>query len=136
MLVRWDEKYRVGVERIDQEHQYLFRLINEFYDAFMEKRDRSVLVTLLNRLVDYSESHFKYEESLMREAGYGGAAEHCAHHERLFEQIFVLAGRFEDRSFNPTHEATVFLRSWLADHILQEDLPLGLHLRVTSRPAA
>lgn len=29
MLVRWDEKYRVGNEQIEQEHQYLFQLIKK-----------------------------------------------------------------------------------------------------------
>lgn len=129
MLVRWEEKYRVGDEQIDGEHQYLFELINDFYDAFLEKRERAVLVTLLNRLVDYAQRHFEHEEALMRDIDYPGLASHHAHHERLFEHIFALAARFEDRAYNPTHEATLFLKGWLADHILQEDLLLGAHLR-------
>lgn len=131
MLVRWEEKYRVGNEQIDQEHQYLFQLINEFHDAYAEKRDRAILLNLLNRLVDYAERHFTNEEALMLAAGYPASDEHRAHHETLFEQIFSLNARFSDRAYNPARDATAFLKGWLADHILQEDLTLGAFLKAT-----
>jgi len=129
MLVRWEEKYRVGNEQIDQEHQYLFQLINEFHDAYMEKRDRAILPGLLNRLVDYSQRHFTNEEALMVAAGYPASDEHRAHHEALFEQIFALSAKFSDRAYNPAHDATAFLKGWLADHIVHEDLTLGAFLK-------
>jgi hemerythrin len=53
MLLRWDEKCRVGNDQIDQEHQDLFQLINEFYDAFAEKRERTLALHLLSRLADH-----------------------------------------------------------------------------------
>lgn len=129
MLVRWDEKYRVGNAQIDQEHQYLFQLINEFYDAFAEKRDRTLLVNLLTRLVEYSERHFTNEEVLMKASRYPALDEHVRHHEKLFEQIFRFSEKLSDRAFNPTHEMLLFLKGWLADHILHEDLLLGAYLQ-------
>ena len=134
MLLRWEEKYRVGNEQIDQEHLYLFQLINEFYDAFVEKRERALLLNLLNRLVDYAERHFTNEETLMRDAGFPGLEEHRRHHEQLFDQIFRLNARFQDRALNPTHDTVSFLKSWLADHILHEDLVFGAHLKALQAP--
>lgn len=129
MLVRWDEKYRVGNDQIDQEHQYLFQLINEFYDAFAEKRERTLVLALLSRLVDYAERHFTNEEALMRASVYPALDEHHHHHEKLFEQIFDLNEKLANRAFNPSHETALFLKSWLADHIVQEDTLLGAHLQ-------
>jgi hemerythrin len=134
MLVRWDEKYRVGNQEIDSEHQFLFQLINDFYDAFVEKRDRTQVLTLLNRLVEYAEKHFTHEEALMAEAGYPDREAHLAHHVKLYEQIFELNARFNDRAHNPAHETVLFLKAWLADHIVHQDLLLGAHLK--SRPPA
>lgn len=129
MLVRWDEKFRVGNDQIDQEHQFLFLLINEFYDAFAEKRDRSLVLNLLSRLVDYAERHFTNEEALMQASRYPALDEHHQHHEKLFEQIFELNAKLANRAFNPSHETALFLKSWLADHIVQEDILLGAHLQ-------
>ena len=127
-LLRWDEKYRVGQAQIDSEHQYLFELINDFYDAFMEDHDRGRVLGLLNRLVDYAQRHFTHEEALMREAGFANLDAHLAHHEKLFEQIFELSTRFQDRAVNPTHATVQFLRGWLTDHIVHEDRVFGAHL--------
>ena len=129
MFVRWDEKYRVGNEQIDQEHQFLFRLINDFYDAFMAKKDRMQVLNLLNRLVDYAQKHFTNEEALMREIGYVDLDNHCSHHEKLFEQIFSLNAKFSDRTLNPAHDTLLFLKNWLSDHIVHEDLLLGAALQ-------
>ena len=133
-LLRWDEKYLVGYPQIDEEHRYLFVLINDFYDAFMEDRDRARVLQLMNRLVDYAERHFTNEEVLMRDSGFAGLEAHHAHHERLFDQIFQLNARFQDRSVNPTHDTVQFLRTWLCDHILHEDLAFGAHLKSLQGP--
>lgn len=127
-LLRWDAKYLVGQERIDREHQYLFEVINEFYDAFMEDHDRGRVLLLMNRLVDYAQRHFTNEEALMRQANFPDIDAHAAHHEKLFEKVFELNAKFQDRSVNPTQATVQFLRTWLGDHIVHEDLVFGAHV--------
>lgn len=127
-LVRWEDRYLLGQEQIDSEHRSLFTLINEFYDAYMDDLDRSRVLGLFNRLVDYAQKHFTHEEQLMLESGYADLDAHRLHHERLFEQIFRLNERLQDRAINPAHETVKFLRTWLSDHIIQEDMVLGAHL--------
>lgn len=129
-FIVWDMKYLLGNEQIDAEHQYLFRLINEFHDAFIERHERARLLALLNRLVDYAQKHFTHEEQLMREANYPRLETHHALHEQLFEQIFVLNAKLENRAYNPTHETFLFLRHWLSDHIIDDDLQFGSYLKV------
>lgn len=133
MLVRWEEKYQVGNEQIDREHRYLFQLINQFYDAFVDRRERAILLGLLTRLVDYAETHFTNEEALMKQAGYAALDQHQQHHEKLFEQIFALNARFNDRALNPAHETVLFLKGWLTDHILHDDLRFGAYLHAAAK---
>ena len=128
-LVRWEDRYAVGQPQIDDEHRYLFQLINDFHDAFVDAGNRAQLLWLLNRLVDYAQRHFTNEERLMLESGYPGLDAHRARHVQLFEQIFVLNSKFEERTVNPAREAVLFLRTWLADHILHEDMAVGAHLK-------
>jgi hemerythrin len=127
-LVRWEDRYLLGQEQIDSEHRSLFTLINEFYDAYMDDHDRSRVVVLFNRLVDYAQKHFTHEEQLMLESGYADLDAHRLHHERLFEQIFRLNERLQNRAVNPEHDTVKFLRTWLSDHIIHEDLVFGAHL--------
>ena len=127
-LIRWDDKYLVGEKQIDDEHRYLFELINEFYDGYMEDRDRARVLALFNRLVEYAQRHFTNEEALMQRSGYPDFDAHRGRHEKLFEQVFALNARLQDRAVNPTHDTVQFLKTWLSDHIMLQDLVLGAHL--------
>jgi hemerythrin len=134
-LVRWTSQLDIGQPLIDDEHKYLFDLINEFHEAYLTKQSRDQVMRVLNRLVEYAERHFKHEEDLMRDAGYPGLDEHRIKHEALFEKVFALNSRFEDRALNPTHEMFGFLRDWLSDHILQNDSKFGEYLATLTKPA-
>lgn len=133
-LLRWTDNYLVGHPQVDDEHRYLFALINEFHDAFSERHSRADLDRLLNRLVDYTERHFRHEEGLMRAVGYPDIERHMAIHERLVEQIFTLAEKFSDRAINPTRDTFAFLDTWLTDHILREDVAVGLFVAAAEKP--
>ena len=128
-LVLWSDEYLVGDTQIDAQHHYLFDLINAFHDAFMANHSRKEVARLLNQLTDYAETHFQDEECVMCETGYPAAAEHHATHEGLYEQIYALHEKFEDRALNPTYETVAFLRTWLTDHILKNDVALGKYLK-------
>lgn len=135
-LLRWSDSYLVGHEQVDDEHRYLFTLINEFHDAFMERHARSDLDRLLNRLVEYTERHFRHEEALMREAGYPELARHAAIHESLVEKIFQLAEKFSNRAINPTRDTIGFLETWLTDHIVVEDLAFSVFVAAAQNGGA
>lgn len=133
-LLRWSDQYLVGDAVLDRQHRYLFDLINAFHDAFVERRERREVLRLLTQLIEYAESHFEEEERLMRESGYPALERHHAAHVRLYEQIFELNAKLEDRSLNPTYDTIAFLRNWLSDHILGNDLAIGAHLAQCPRP--
>lgn len=121
-LIEWSDDYIVGNAQIDDQHRYLFQLINAFYDAYMENQSRREVMRLLNQLIEYSESHFQDEEAIMRQAGYSEVDTHHHAHEGLYDQIFALNTKFDDRALNPTHDTISFLRTWLTDHIMKEDM--------------
>ena len=121
-LIAWNDDFLVGNAQIDEQHRYLFQLINAFYDAYMENQSRREVLRLLNQLIEYSESHFQDEEAIMRKAGYVEIESHHHAHEGLYDQIFALNTKFDDRALNPTHDTISFLRTWLTDHIMKEDM--------------
>lgn len=133
-LLRWSDQYLVGNDLIDRQHRYLFDLINAFHDAFVEQRERREVLRLLNQLIEYAESHFQDEERLMRESRYPDLERHHAAHARLYERIFALNAKLEDRSLNPTYDTIAFLRTWLSDHIVGDDVAIGAYLSSGPQP--
>lgn len=121
-LIRWTPDYQIGHEQIDSEHRDLFERVNRFHDAWSERHDRREIGLLLSQLIEYAERHFHNEEEIMSRASYPGLEEHAQKHEKLVEAVFALAEKLEERAFNPSHQTIRFLRSWLSDHILHDDM--------------
>jgi len=136
-FLSWGEKYRVGVDCIDQEHQYLFDLINEFHDLHLHRAQRHALARVLNRLVQYAEEHFRHEEAIMEKAGYPAYTAHCGLHEQLYLTIYRLSDELAAGSLRADMDTVRFIRSWLVNHIAQHDLQFAGYLagRAQSPPA-
>ena len=135
-LLSWRDDYRVGIPLIDTEHQYLIALINEFHDKHASRVTRPLATMVLNRLVSYAEQHFKHEEALMREVGFPRLAHQQRLHEKLYFSIFVLQEEMSRENAVADGKTMRFLRHWLLDHILDEDMEIGDFLRRKNAKAA
>ncbi len=120
-LLTWSDHYLIGNETIDQQHKELFRLINAFHSHWLEERNQRDIVPLLNRLIAYAEMHFRQEESIMDAAGFPLAGEHQQIHEAMIDTIFRLQQSYEDGSLRLEMETMNFVKSWLTQHILEND---------------
>lgn len=135
-LVSWRDDYRVGVPLIDTEHQYLIGLINEFHDKHASRVTRPLAMSVLNKLVSYAEQHFQHEEALMDEIGFPRLAHQQELHEQLYSSIFVLNEELSQEHAIADGKTMRFLRHWLLDHILDEDMAIGNFLRRKNAKAA
>lgn len=124
-LLMWDPRYSVGIREIDQQHQRLFMMFNELYEAIQEGYEERVVDKILSRLIDYTVYHFDTEERLMRQHGYAGEAEHHAEHEQLRAQAKVLVARQREGNTHVSMQALKFMSDWLNHHILGCDSKLG-----------
>ncbi|MBI4989058.1 MAG: hemerythrin family protein [Rhodocyclales bacterium] len=120
-LLNWNRGYLTGNARIDSDHQHLFELINSFHYAFIQNRDRTDILRILNGLVQYAEEHFQREETMMADRGYPKLEAHQRIHADLFETIFQLQAKLEEASVKMEKETVDFLRHWLTDHIAEHD---------------
>jgi len=98
--VLWCEMFSIVVPYIDDQHKKLVRIVNEFHAALKEKRAGDAVFTTLNRLIEYTERHFRDEEKLMQLAEYPAEHlhEHKKIHARLFEEIFELQEQYFDHN--------------------------------------
>jgi hemerythrin len=132
-LLGWQPEYSVGIDAIDRQHQALVALIRQLQEAMEEGRGRAFQHTLIERLVTYTIGHFRFEEDLMREHGYGSLAEHAALHRVLTSQVRQIQQKIHEGGAVSNASLMLFLRSWLTDHIMEHDQKYARALLASTR---
>jgi hemerythrin-like metal-binding protein len=121
----WNDRYSVGIGSIDQQHNTLFAILNDLYDAMKKGQAQTVTGPLLRKLATYTHNHFASEEAIMQSTHYPGLAEHRIKHRDLMNQVEAFAARFERGDVTLSIDLFNFLRDWLTTHIQKEDKQYG-----------
>jgi len=123
-LLRWEDRYSVGIAAVDHEHQELIELINRLHDEVTAQRSRDAVIGFFGELFKAISAHFALEERFMGERGYDRLTEHKNEHERLLDEIrdimedFEASSRFDER---PLADA---LDAWFSRHFETHDARL------------
>jgi hemerythrin len=119
----WEDKYSLQIAEIDRQHQKLFALFNELYEAMQDGHAREVIDKVLTSVIDYTVYHFAFEEKLLREAGFKEEAAHRAEHAKLAEQAKALALKLKQAGNDTTVVIATLklLGEWLTRHIMVSD---------------
>lgn len=120
----WDARLETGVPTIDLQHRILFEPMQRIPSG--DERGLSPdLRDLLLQLRSYADYHFRYEEDWIRvNASTARMAEghqhlHAAFAQRLDQlEADLVGGRLKSAALHD------FLRRWLIDHIVRQDLPM------------
>ena len=123
--LEWDDSFTTGVTLFDQQHRQLFDMVNDLHDAMQQKRGKEVVGQTLDRLIQYTGSHFAAEEEAMARTGYPDDAKHRQHHTRLVEQALDLQHTFRTGETLMTQSVIEFLQEWLINHIKGVDKNYG-----------
>lgn len=121
----WSPSLSVQSTLIDTDHKRLIELINALYDLCEKPHGTAEGEAALGQLINATKAHFTHEETLMRKAAYPAFIPHKIAHDRLLAQIEDFAKRVTANQTHLSPENTVFLRTWLSDHIMKVDKPLG-----------
>ncbi|OEJ65952.1 bacteriohemerythrin [Magnetovibrio blakemorei] len=122
MLVEWSKELEIGVAFVDADHKVLINLLNQVDECIHQKEETTVLGSVLDALVEYTEYHFLREEKMMELSGYTGLSTHKTTHRMLSGKVRDV---YEDFQANPGSVDPIdvrdFLQSWLVDHIMGSD---------------
>ena len=123
-LIEWDSTFSVGSARMDADHQRLVMLLNRLYDAWHGGEGIDELGWLFDELLAYADTHFAAEEMALRSLGYPRLEKQQADHLRLKASVVEFRTRHlsGDEPTVLTEKMTIFLKSWLMEHILGEDM--------------
>ena len=119
MAITWTEDLDTGIEVIDRQHRRIVDYINDL-ELANTKHDREAVGRVLDDLVDYTMSHFAFEESLQEEAGYKYCKPHKKVHDLFIRRIneFVERYKLGDDVSGDIHQ---LLTSWLINHTKRDD---------------
>jgi len=128
-LFKWSDDYSVHVQEIDEQHKVLVGLLNELHVAIIEHHGKNTSRAVLDRLAEYTRTHFLLEESLMRLTHFPGFEVHKRQHEELISQVQELQKKLDNENVTITFELLHFLKNWLVHHINESDKVLGAHVQ-------
>ncbi|MBS1191393.1 MAG: hemerythrin-like metal-binding protein [Rhodocyclaceae bacterium] len=131
-LFNWSDSYNVGIGEVDEQHQVLVALLNQLHEAIREHRGKAASREILDRLADYTGTHFQLEESLMRRTRYPGFEIHRQQHEDLIQQVQDLQYKLDQENAAITFELLHFLKNWLTQHINDSDKRFGAFFQTAS----
>lgn len=130
MHYQFTDDCMIGIPKIDEEHRQLFQLVNELQDI-LDKADSSQLRTLsvsvLKKLVDYTIKHFSNEEAYMESIHDPELAHQKEEHASFVARINQtdLSGFSDSALRYALLDLLNYLVHWLFGHILGSDIMIG-----------
>jgi len=119
------KEFQTGINAVDNQHQRLVNMVTQLDDvrkAHYDTKDQKhkMVGNVLNELIDYTISHFAFEESLMEDAQY----KFFHAHKRIHELLIKRAGEYKERFLageDIADELHDVLTRWLFNHIRNDD---------------
>lgn len=127
-LLKWDDKYLLGIPQFDEHHHHLVRLLNKTYKEFTTADPEESLGGILEELADYASYHFAAEEDWMKENSYPRLMEHSKEHETFTRRVAEIQKNVAQGTGNSSLEIIAFLKDWLTHHILNVDTEYRDHV--------
>lgn len=125
---KWQEKYSVGIKKIDEQHKKFFSITNSIIDLLGSGNSvNKKLNPALMELEDYANYHLGTEESYFDKFTYKDADFHIAQHDQYRDKIayyrkLLADKRGDDDCCDLAEEIVNYSIHWLSDHILTVDI--------------
>lgn len=123
----------IGIREIDEEHQGLFRLINEIQELLEKPSDSEnidkdlVAKNLIVKLREYALTHFAHEEAYMEKIHDPELERQKKEHLQFAEKInsYQVDSITQEEGKQITAQLLEYLVRWLYRHILSSDMMIG-----------
>jgi len=120
----WGPQFLTGIEEVDAQHHSLVKMINRFGDALAtDVVDERFILTILEELSSYAQSHFQTEEQLMPAMRLDPRhiKAHQTEHRNFMTNVSGLMRTSSRDSLENHRSLFEYLVHWLAYHILGID---------------
>ncbi|TWI71239.1 hemerythrin [Desulfobotulus alkaliphilus] len=115
----WVPGLEIDIPEIDAQHRQIVDYINILASA-VEEGNTAKTSVVLEKLIQYTVTHFGFEEKLMKGAGYEYLPEHRLLHEAFKVQVLRYQKRLVEGE-DVARDLLAMLSRWLVNHIKNED---------------
>jgi len=135
LKMMWKEKYKIGVDLIDQQHEELFRRVSEFTRIIRSEENWDARIDKVKETMafmkDYVVDHFNEEEAYQAKINYPELEAHKKAHASFKEGIENYVKIFEEEGFNEDRiqEFGGKLMTWLIMHVAGMDQKIGEYVK-------
>ena len=118
---KWETIFETGIEKIDNQHKVIIRLLNELYKIILDENGGGSIDNVINELVQYTDYHFGEEEKLFAKYKYIEEEQHKLEHQKFIDKINnIVKNEIKSEDFVAI-ELLNFLKDWLLEHIMVSD---------------
>jgi hemerythrin-like metal-binding protein len=128
-ILKWEKKFELGVEEIDNQHKQWVAILNKFIEARKKGEEEKVLKEILSEIVDYTKYHFETEEKHMLANKYPLLEKHKIQHQALINQTAQIIKMVNVNERKAVTSLEVLLKNWVVKHILTHDKTYGEFLK-------
>lgn len=121
-LFNWNSSYSVKIPSIDQQHKKLVDLINELHDSMKSGKGSEAMGGILLDLINYTKTHFKFEEDMLKRNGYEKLGDQQRAHAMFVSKIEDTKRDLDSGKPVFSMKMMNFLKDWLKSHILKTDM--------------
>jgi methyl-accepting chemotaxis protein/hemerythrin len=119
----WKDEYSASEMTIDFQHRQIIGIINAMFALVKNKISGDEITKLLANLKNYTETHFDYEEKIIKMINYPDIKKHKTLHKIMAEKTAALC-KVQKSSVNGImpDEVLGFLKDWWVNHIRNLDV--------------
>jgi hemerythrin len=121
-MIVWNERFSVGVKKLDEQHQELFKMVNDLSENQDSTADSELLLDVLERMSRHAEYHFTTEERIMMEYGYPEYASQVREHTEFKTKTARFCTDAISGKSGLAREVLDYLETWLTNHIQLSDV--------------
>jgi len=128
----WDKNFETGIQTVDEQHQHLVKLINQFGNLLAANTLKfGDIEALFKELAEYALYHFKTEEELIAEIGIDQRhiAHHIDEHQGFLNEVTLMHSGISTEHPDAAKHLLSFLTHWLAYHILGSDQDMAKQIQ-------
>ena len=117
--MEWNETYNIGIDVIDNQHRQILDYINAL-EQVKNTGQRDKIKEVLEDLIDYTQSHFSFEENLLEQVSYQYLPSHRGIHDLFVKRLNDYRLKFE-KGEAIENDLYRLLSKWLINHIQHDD---------------
>ena len=120
-MIEWEDKFSVGISIIDEEHKKLIGILNKVIYAKGHNGNTEELWEVLSEMTNYALTHFRTEETYMKEFNYPEYQDHKEEHRDFSTETIAYHDKLIKGDYQIANEILEYLKWWLVNHIQVAD---------------